>query len=191
MRTSYEAKPEAAVDRTGVPEKAIETMMYGRGTTVPVTTPEWAASLCSRAVQLSSTRWTAAASRPCVPGAGAPGAGAAGAGATGTGTGATGASGLELTAGADAPAWLEDAVLGDAFAAGVEVVALGVADGALVAPEAEGAELAVTDGGAPALECDAVCVALRVIAPANPTATTPATTIPAFAARFIVPRPLP
>jgi hypothetical protein len=190
MRTSYDASPEAAVERSGLPEKATETTVNGRGTTVPVTIAEWAASLCSRAVQASSIRLTPAASRPCGAGAGAAGAGAAGAG-----TGATGASGLGLAAeapgcalAAGAAAWLEAAALAVALAAGAEPVAFGVADGVLVAPEAA---LTVADGAAPADECDPVCVALRVIAAANPTATTPAATIPAFAARFIVPRSFP
>ncbi|GAP58946.1 hypothetical protein AHiyo1_21250 [Arthrobacter sp. Hiyo1] len=70
-------------------------------------------------------------------------------------------------------------------------MALGVVAGVLVGPGAEAAALTVADGGAPAIEVDDVCVALRVIAPASPTATTPATTIPAFAARRIVPPPRP
>jgi hypothetical protein len=61
--------------------------------------------------------------------------------------------------------------------------------GVLVAPGAEAVALTVADGAGPAIEFDDICVALRVIAPASPTATTPATTIPAFAARRIVPLP--
>lgn len=56
MRMSCDARPEADVDGTGFPENAMETTVNGRGTTVPVTIEEWAASLCSRAVQLSLMR---------------------------------------------------------------------------------------------------------------------------------------
>lgn len=56
MRMSYDARPEAAVDCKGLPEKAMETTVNGRGTTVPVTMEELSASLCSRAVQLSLMR---------------------------------------------------------------------------------------------------------------------------------------
>ncbi len=94
MRMSYDARPEAAVDCTGFPENAMETTENGRGTTVPVTIEEWAASLCSRALQLSLMRWIPAASRPCCTGAGTAGAGAGAAGA------GSGASGLALVVGA-------------------------------------------------------------------------------------------
>ncbi|WP_028265629.1 hypothetical protein [Arthrobacter sp. MA-N2] len=179
ISTSYDARPEAAVDRVGVPEKATETMVNGRGTTVPVTIEEWLASLCSRAVQAFSMRWTPEASSPAAAGAGAAGTGAADGGVTGT-------SGFALP-GADAAgvaAWLEGAALAEALPAALAL-------GALAEPVADGAALAVADGGAPASACDAVWVALKVIAPANPTATTPATTIPAFADCFIVPSSFP
>lgn len=72
-------------------------MVYGRGTTVPVTIPEWAESLRSWAVHMSSMRWIPAASSPCAPGTGTTGAGAGGAGALGP-------AGVEMAAGAVAGA---------------------------------------------------------------------------------------